>query len=60
MHIETVDYQADDAAISLQRSLRDTGFAVLANHPIAPDRLAQSGGWQAQRSKCRARNVATK
>ena len=41
MHIETVDYQADDAAISLQRSLRDTGFAVLANHPIAPDRLAR-------------------
>jgi len=41
MLIETVDYQADDAAIALQRSLRDTGFAVLANHPIAADRLAR-------------------
>lgn len=39
MQVETVDYRAANAAETLERSLRDTGFAVLANHPIAPDRI---------------------
>ncbi|MGC6453183.1 MAG: 2OG-Fe(II) oxygenase family protein, partial [Candidatus Puniceispirillaceae bacterium] len=39
MKVETVDYKAADAAETLARSLRDTGFAVLANHPITPDRI---------------------
>ena len=40
MRVETVDYQAPDAGETLARSLRDTGFAVLANHPITPERIA--------------------
>ena len=39
MKVETVDYKAPDAAVTLARSLRDTGFAVLANHPITPDKI---------------------
>lgn len=39
MNVETVDFKHPDAAISLQRSLRETGFAVLANHPIDADRI---------------------
>ena len=46
MKVETVDYKATDAAETLARSLRDTGFAVLANHPITPDRIeAIYGAW---------------
>ena len=39
MQVETVDYRAADAARVLTGSLRDTGFAVLANHPITPQRI---------------------
>ena len=39
MQVETVDYRAADAAETLERSLRETGFAVLANHPITPERI---------------------
>ena len=39
MRVETVDYKAADAAATLERSLRETGFAVLANHPITPQRI---------------------
>lgn len=39
MNIETVDYKDPNAPVALHRSLRDTGFAVLANHPITPDRI---------------------
>ena len=39
MKIETVDYTASDAGDRLARSLRETGFAVLANHPIRADRM---------------------
>ncbi len=42
MQIRTVDYQARDAAQSLGRSLHETGFAVLTNHPIAPERIVQT------------------
>ncbi len=40
MNVETIDYQSPAASAALHRSLRDTGFAVLANHPIAKDRIA--------------------
>ena len=36
MQIETVDYKAPDAPQRLARSLRETGLAVLANHPVSP------------------------
>ena len=46
MQVETVDYKAADASATLARSLRETGFAVLANHPITPDRIAEIyDGW---------------
>jgi len=48
MKVETVDYQAPDASRALQRSLRDTGFAVLANHPSTSDRINSIyDGWGA-------------
>ena len=48
MKVETVDYQAADAGETLARSLRDTGFAVLANHPVTPERIAAIyDGWGA-------------
>ena len=34
MKLETIDYQAADSATKFVQSLRDTGFGVLANHPI--------------------------
>ncbi|MFL2831483.1 MAG: isopenicillin N synthase family dioxygenase [Candidatus Puniceispirillaceae bacterium] len=42
MKIETVDYTASDAGDRLARSLRETGFAVLANHPIRADRVDEA------------------
>ena len=42
MKIETVDYTASDAGGRLARSLRETGFAVLANHPIRADRIDEA------------------
>ena len=33
--LEAVDYEADDADIRFVSSLRETGFGVLKNHPIA-------------------------
>ena len=48
MKVETVDYQDTNAALALQRSLRDTGFAVLANHPITAERIETIySGWGA-------------
>ncbi|ERM57627.1 isopenicillin N synthase family dioxygenase [Vibrio cyclitrophicus] len=41
MKLETVDYLADDAAEQFVRSLRETGFSVLKNHPI-PKELVES------------------
>jgi isopenicillin N synthase-like dioxygenase len=35
MKLEAVDYQAPDAAEKFTQSLRETGFGVLTNHPIA-------------------------
>ena len=55
MKIETVDYTASDAGERLTRSLRETGFAVLANHPIREDRINEAyglwGGFFASDSK---------
>ena len=34
MNVLTVDYRAPDAAIQFAKSLHETGFAVLRNHPI--------------------------
>jgi isopenicillin N synthase-like dioxygenase len=34
MHIPVVDYRAADAAAQFTRSLHETGFGVLVNHPI--------------------------
>ncbi|MGR5283976.1 isopenicillin N synthase family dioxygenase [Vibrio maritimus] len=41
MKLETVDYQAADAAEKFVTSLRETGFGVLKNHPI-PQQLVES------------------
>ena len=55
MKIETVDYTASDAGDRLARSLQETGFAVLANHPIRADRIDEAyalwGGFFASDSK---------
>ena len=40
MNVETVDYKAPDAKEALTRSLHNTGFAVLGNHPITPARIS--------------------
>lgn len=39
MHVDTIDYQAPDAADRFVRSLQDAGFAILTNHPIPADLL---------------------
>ena len=41
MNIETIDYTHKDAEILAHKSLHETGFAVLYNHPIAGERIAQ-------------------
>lgn len=41
MKLETVNYLAPDAAEQFVRSLRETGFGVLKNHPI-PQELVES------------------
>ncbi|OEF27272.1 isopenicillin N synthase family dioxygenase [Vibrio rumoiensis] len=47
MKLETVDYLAADAAEQFVKSLRETGFGVLKNHPI-PKELVESiyENWQ--------------
>ncbi|MGB1395004.1 MAG: isopenicillin N synthase family dioxygenase [Candidatus Puniceispirillaceae bacterium] len=39
MHIQTVDYRAPNVAQALAQSLHETGFAVLANHPITAAKI---------------------
>ncbi len=39
MNVKTVDYHSSDASADLAESLRNTGFAVLVNHPIPPQRI---------------------
>ena len=46
MQVEVVDYQASDAREVMARSLHNTGFAVLANHPIDASRIDEIyGDW---------------
>ena len=40
--IETVSYKGEGAAAAFTRSLRETGFAVLTDHPIAPARIEEA------------------
>jgi isopenicillin N synthase-like dioxygenase len=40
MNVEVVDFQAPDAPEAFTRSLRQTGFAVIVNHPL-PQALVQ-------------------
>src|SRR3954447_12736054 len=40
MNVDVVDYAAPEAPEKFTRSLRETGFAVLVNHPL-PQRLVQ-------------------
>lgn len=37
MQVKTIDYRSPNAAREFTDSLRETGFAVLSNHPIAPE-----------------------
>ena len=39
MNVQTVDFSASNAGEMLAQSLRETGFAVLTNHPIQSDRI---------------------
>ena len=41
MNVDVVDFQSPDAPAAFTRSLRDTGFAVLVNHPL-PQVLVQT------------------
>lgn len=41
VNVEVVDYQAPDAPQRFTRSLHETGFAVLVNHPLAQDLVQQ-------------------
>lgn len=41
MDVAVVDYQASDAHEQFARSLKETGFAVIVNHPIAPELIEQ-------------------
>lgn len=38
--IQTVSYTSADAPAAFARSLHETGFAVLTDHPITPERIA--------------------
>jgi isopenicillin N synthase-like dioxygenase len=40
--IQTVSYTGARAPAEFTRSLRETGFAVLTDHPIGPERIAQA------------------
>lgn len=40
MKLEAVDYLADDAQQAFTRSLKETGFGVLKNHPISHEKVS--------------------
>ncbi|MCE2516482.1 MAG: isopenicillin N synthase family oxygenase [Alphaproteobacteria bacterium] len=42
MNVQTVDFQDPGASTALATSLRETGFAVLVNHPIDAARIDQA------------------
>ena len=39
MKVETVSFTSDDAAETLMRSLHETGFAILEDHPISSEQV---------------------
>lgn len=41
MQVQVVDYQSPTAAEDFTRSLRETGFGVLVNHPLSKQRVQQ-------------------
>ena len=46
-YVATVDFHAKDAAKQFCSSLKNTGFAVLTNHPLDPDLIDKSyNAWQ--------------
>jgi isopenicillin N synthase-like dioxygenase len=47
MNVRVVDYRAADAAEQFTRSLHETGFGVLVNHPIDQQLVEKSTptGW---------------
>ncbi len=46
MDVAVVDYQASDAHAQFAHSLKETGFAVIVNHPIAPKLIERvQDGW---------------
>ena len=47
MQVKTISYRADNAAEEFATSLRDTGFAVLRDHPITPALMDEAyASWQ--------------
>lgn len=42
MNVQTVDFKSENASAQLAESLRETGFAVLTNHPISADRITEA------------------
>ena len=47
MNVRTIDFTAPDAATQFARSLHETGFAVIRNHPVMPEVLqALYDGWR--------------
>ena len=40
--IQTVSFTSPDAPAAFTRSLRETGFAVLTDHPIGPERITEA------------------
>src|SRR5210317_626483 len=42
MLVKTVDYHDVNAGKTLASSLHDTGFAILVNHPVSPQRIDEA------------------
>jgi isopenicillin N synthase-like dioxygenase len=42
MNVQTVDFKTDNAGKQLAESIRETGFAVLTNHPVSSGRIAEA------------------
>ena len=42
MNVQTVDFKSENASTQLAESLRETGFAVLTNHPISANRITEA------------------
>jgi isopenicillin N synthase-like dioxygenase len=42
MNVQTVDFNSKTAGAMLAESLRETGFAVLTNHPVSAERITEA------------------